>query len=110
MRIGALFLALSFCPATWAVAAEPRYGICRPQIVTDVEKRFRQKVTEIELTYITDKNDRKGYRYSTALVYTDACPGYHAYDIYATEYDCESRAHYGTPSNYVRYRVSSGGC
>ncbi len=110
MRIVAVFLALTFGPATWAVAAEPQYGICRPQVVADVEKRFQQKVTEIEFTYITDKNDSKGYRYSTALVYTDVCPGYHAYDIYATEYDCKSRPHYRTPPNYVRYRVSGGGC
>ena len=110
MRLVIVFLAFTFGVAAWVAAAEPRYGICRPQIVADVEKRFQQKATEIEFTYTTDKSGRSGERKSTALVYTDACPGYHVYDVYATEHDCESRAHYGTPPNYVRYRVSADGC
>jgi hypothetical protein len=105
-----IFLAFTLSTAAWVVAAEPQYGICQSQIVADLEKRFQQKVTQIEFTYTTGKSGRGGERNSTALVYTDACPGYHVYDVYATDYDCESRAHYGTPPNYVRYRVSADGC
>ena len=96
--------------AVQAVAQEPQYGICRPQIVADVEERFQQNVAEIEFTYTTEKFGRGDDRKSSALVYTDACPGYHVYDVFATEHDCESRAHYGTPPNYIRYRVSADGC
>ena len=92
------------------VSAEPQYGICRTQVVADVEKRFQQQITSIEFTYTTSKSGKSGELKSMALVYTDACPGYHVYDIYADEHNCEFRAHYGTPPNYIRFRVSAGGC
>ena len=80
------------------------------QIEADVATRFGQKITRIEFTYMQDKGGRGSDRKSTALVYTDACTGYHGYDIFATEYDCESRAQYGKTPNLIRYRVSGGGC
>lgn len=80
------------------------------QIEADVEKRFQQKVTSIEFTYITSQGGRGNGLKSTALVYTDACPGYHGYDVFATEYDCEHQAQYGKAPNHIRYRVSGGGC
>ncbi len=101
-------LAAGVVPA--GVVAESNTGICRTQIEADVEKRFRQNVTSIEFTYITGKGGQGNDRKSTALVYTDACPGYHVYDIFATEDDCEFRAQYGKAPNHIRYRVSGGGC
>ena len=80
------------------------------QIEADVEKRFQQKITSIEFTYITGKGGRGNDLKSTALVYTNACPGYHGYDVYATEYDCEFRGQFGKAPNHIRYRVSGGGC
>ena len=90
--------------------AEAQYGICRTQVEADVEKRFQQEIAEIEFTYMTSKGGRSGDHKSTALVYTDDCPGYHVYDIFATDFDCESRAYFGTPPNLIRYRVSADGC
>jgi len=90
--------------------AEPQYGICLTQVESDVEKRFRHKITNIEFTYVTSKGGRPGDNKSTALVSTDDCPGYHFYDIYATEFDCTARAYYGTPPNLIRYRLSADGC
>ncbi len=90
--------------------AEPQYGICRTQVDADVEKRFQHKIATIEFTYVWSKGGRPGDSKSTALVYTDDCPGYHVYDIFATEFDCEARAYYGTPPNLIRYRDSAGGC
>ena len=101
-------LAATAAPA--GVSAEPNKGICRMQIEADVEKRFQQKITSIEFTYFMDKGGLGSEKKSTALVYSDACPGYHGYDIFATEYDCESRAQFGKAPNHVRYRVSGGGC
>ena len=99
------------CAAPVAVAAAaPDGGICRSQIEADVAKRFGQNITSIEFTYIQDKGGLGSDRKSTALVYTDACPGYHAYDIFATEFDCNSRAQIGKAPNHIRYRVSGGGC
>lgn len=92
------------------VSAEPNKGICRVQIEADVEKRFQQKIISIEFTYTTSKQGPGNDKKSTALVYTDACPGYHGYDVFATEYDCEFRAQYGKAPNHIRYRVSGGGC
>ena len=80
------------------------------QIEVDVENRFQQKVSSIEFTYVTSRTGRGSDKKSTALVYTDACPGYHAYDVFATEFDCEFRAQYGEAPNHIRYRVSGGGC
>ena len=91
-------------------AARPNEGVCRMQIEADVEKRFGHAITNIEFTYITSKGGLGSDQKSTALVYTDACPGYHAYDIYATEYECEFQAQYGEAPNRIRYRVSGGGC
>ena len=96
--------------STGNALAAPQGGICGTQLVADVGERFDQTVTRIEFSYITSKGGRGGGSSSTALVYVDGCPGYHVYDVYATDYDCEARAHIGTPPRYVRYRTSSGGC
>jgi hypothetical protein len=105
-----LCAALAAVVAPAGVSAEPNKGICRMQIEADVEKRFQQKITSIEFTYITGKGGRGEDLKSTALVYTNACPGYHGYDVYATEYDCEFRVQFGKAPNHIRYRVSGGGC
>jgi len=90
--------------------ADPQYGICRAQVESDVEKRFQHRITSIEFTYVTGRGRRPGDTKSTALVYTADCPGYHVYDIYATEFDCTARAYYGTPPNLALLRVSADGC
>ena len=46
---------------------------------------------------------------SAATAYTRECPGYHVFDLFASDYDCVSRAHYGNVHSYIRYRVSDRG-
>lgn len=106
-------LALLCAALAAGAAAGPNEGVCRMQIEADVEKRFGHPASRIEFTYITSTGGSGGGgsdHKSTALVYTDACPGYHAYDVYATEYECEFQAQYGEAPNRIRYRVSGGGC
>ena len=105
-----LCVALAEVVSPAGISAEPNKRICRMQIEADVENRFQQKITSIEFTYATSKQGPGADKKSTALAYTDACPGYHGYDVFATEYDCEFRAQYGKAPNHIRYRVSGGGC
>jgi len=108
--VALLCAALTACTTPAGNFAEPNKGVCRMQIEADVQKRFQQNITSIEFTYITSKGGLGSEQKSTALVYTDACPGYHGYDIYATEYECEFQAQIGKAPNHIRYRVSGGGC
>lgn len=101
-----LMLGLSFQP----IAAEdaPR-GICEDQIAADLKTRFGQSITKIDWSFESSLDGLSGLK-SQALVYTDGCPGYHVYDVYATDHDCLERVHYGQIPNYVRYRTSEAGC
>jgi len=103
----AVLMALAMGRAALALDAE--YGVCEEQIATDLDARFRQKVSRIDWTFVSYRVSEAGLK-SQALVYTDDCPGYHVYDVFATDHDCLSRVHYGTVPNYVRYRVSEAGC
>ncbi len=91
----------------------PQYEPCRKQIERYVHDTFQQTVTEIEFDFVFDYRTMgrggDGPK-SAAIVYTRECPGYHVFDLFATDYDCESRAHYGSVPNYIRYRVSERGC
>ncbi len=108
LRIIVVCTAFTLSVAAGIAYAEPKFGICRTQLEADVRTRFQQKITSIDFTITTNKGGRDMGHKSTALVYTDGCPGYHVYDLFATEHDCKSRAHYGMPPNYIRYRTSSG--
>ncbi len=92
------------------VCSAPEYGICASQIHEYVSSRLGQEIVSIDFDYISDRGGRGNGLQSSALVYTKECPGYHLFDVRATDYDCEHRAHYGTPPNYIRYRVSGDGC
>lgn len=92
------------------VPAVENMGICRMQIQADVAERFRQEVTGIEFTWVTGKGGQGNDKKSSALAYTDGCPGYHVYDVFATFYVCEVQARFGESPNHVRYRVSAAGC
>lgn len=98
-----------------AAAAEPKYGVCRTQLVEYVEKNFGSKVTRIDFRFDYDDRSFPTQRAlplsgNQALVYTDGCEGYHVFDLSGSHLDCMHRAHYGTPRNYVRYRSSAGEC
>ena len=108
--VRAILVAMSIAAGAGTVSASQPSNPCDAQIRADVASRFEQKITRIEFSYIQSKGGRGGGSKSTALVYVEGCSGYHVYDVFATEYDCESRAHYGDTPNYVRYRTSGGGC
>ena len=92
-----------------SAADEPRYGVCRQQIMDQVRERFGQTVTRIDVrTYATrstlfDPGD--------ALVYVEECSGFHAFDILGTETVCEDIPHYGRSiGSYVLFQGSYGEC
>lgn len=92
---------------------ESHYGPCRAQIERYVTDRFQQTVTEIHFDFVfeyrTIGRGGDGPK-SSAVVYTRECPGYHVFDLFASDYDCEFKAHYGEVPNYIHYRVSEEGC
>lgn len=110
-----VFLAALASSAIAAAAAEPKYDVCRTQLIEYVESHFGSKVTRIDYRFDYDDGSFSSQRAlplsgSQALVYTDTCDGYHVFDLEGSHFDCVLRAHYGTPRNYIRYRSSGGGC
>jgi hypothetical protein len=113
------FLSLVFVGSTVLAACgpvgrfgEPRYGVCREQVVEYLAANFQQHVTAIDMTFSERRPVPITIPPSTgqAVVYVAECDGYHVFDVYGTDYDCQHRAHYGTPPTFVRYRTSVGGC
>ena len=92
--------------------AERKYEICRGQLEEYVEARFHQTVSRISFDFVFDYRSAGGGdgTTSSALVYTEECPGYHVFDLFATDFDCDARAHVLTVPNYVFYRTSEFGC
>jgi hypothetical protein len=90
-------------------AEDAEYGICEEQIAADLQIRFGQRISKVDWSFESSLEGLSGLK-SQALVYTDDCPGYHVYDIYATDHDCVGRVHYGQIPNYIRYRTSEAGC
>jgi len=108
------FAALASFPIG-AAATEPKYDVCRTQLIDYVESHFESKVTRIDFRF--DDDDRSFFRQSAlplsgsqALVYTDRCDGYHVFDLDGSHFDCVLRAHYGRSRNYLHYRSSHGEC
>lgn len=93
-------------------ASGRQYDICRAQIEEYLEKRFDQTVSRIDFDFVFDHKSvgsGDGPK-STALAYTEECPGYHVFEVFATDFDCDARAYIGTVPNYVIYRTSEDGC
>ena len=91
---------------------EPKYGVCREQIVEYLAAHFQQRVTAIDMTFAERRPVPITIPPSTgqAVVYVAECDGYHVFDVYGTDYDCQNRAHYGIPPSLVRYRTAAGSC
>ena len=101
------FGSLYACAAT----GPPQTDMCRKQIKDYVAQQFDQTVTGIRLQYADPGGRISDTRASgTAVVFVEECDGYHAFELFATYTDCETRAYYGNPSNLIRYRVSAEGC
>lgn len=119
--VAALSILLEACPSTPPqrneVAGEGaengKTGVCRAQIEDYVSDNFQQTVSRIDFDYVFDQRssgqDGDGPT-SAAVVYTEECPGYHVFDVFGSDYECEASVHYGEVRNYVRYRVSELGC
>lgn len=96
-----------------SVGADGKSGVCRAQIEDYVSKQFHQTVTKIDFDFVFDQKsmgEGGGGPTSAAVVYTENCPGYHVFDVFGSDYECEYQVHYGKPRNYIRYRVSELGC
>lgn len=105
----------SLAPACALVGAsdrEPRYEVCRAQIIEYVESRLDQHVTSIDMYFAERRPAGPTIPPSTgqAVVRVAECDGFHVFEVLGTEYDCRFRAHYGTPPTYVHYRYSAKGC
>lgn len=89
-----------------------KYDVCRTQIEEYVDDRFHQTVSRIVFDFVFDYRSAGGGdgTKSTALAYTEDCPGYHVFELFATDFDCDARAHAGAVPNYVFYRTSEDGC
>ncbi len=85
---------------------------CRVQLEEYVQTRFHQTVSRITFDFVFDYRSAGGGdgTTSTALVYPEECPGYHVFDLFATDFDCDARAHVLAAPNYVFYRTSELGC
>ncbi len=108
-QIRRVVLAICAMLSLSALAEDAEPGICQDQIAADLKTRFGQQITKVDWSFESTLGGLSGLK-SQALVYTDGCDGYHVYDVYATDHDCLGRAHYGPIPNYVRFRISEGGC
>jgi hypothetical protein len=92
--------------------AKREHETCRVQIEEYVDSRFHQTVSRVVFDFVFDYRNAGGGdgTKSTAIVYTKECPGYHVFELFATDFDCDARAHLGAVPNYVYYRTSEDGC
>lgn len=93
-------------------ATKREYETCRAQIEEYVENRFHQTVSHIAFDFVFDYRTGGGGDgpKSSAVVYTKECPGFHVFELFASDFDCDARAHSGTVPNYIYYRASQDGC
>lgn len=89
-----------------------RYQTCRAKIEKYVENRFQQSGSRVAFDFVLDYKSAGGGdgTKSTAVVYTNECPGYHVFELFATDFDCDALTHSGTVPNYDYYRTSQDGC
>lgn len=92
------FLRLQACDSQ---CSSMPFDQCKAPLFQNCELASRDALESTSIEHL-DMRIRSGVCYisanqfkSTALVYIDARPGYHGYDVFATKYDCEHRAQYG---------------
>lgn len=87
--------------------------ICVSQIEEYVKSHFHQTVVRIDFDLVFD-NKSAGPQgdspTSMALAYMKECPGYHVFELFATDFDCDGRAYLGEVPGFLRYRTSGLGC
>ena len=113
-RVSAMTLAASLCAASSIAMAQtqPRFGVCRQEIVNYVEQQLGQTVKRIEVQSFAERMPpRSLFDLGSALVYVEECSGFHGFEIRGTQSDCEDIPHYGTSSgSYIRYEGAFEGC
>ncbi len=89
-----------------------KYETCRSQLEEYVGNRFHQTVSRISFNFVFDYRGAEGGDgpTSSALVYTEDRPGYHVFDLFASDFDCDARAHLLVVPNYIFYRTSEFRC
>ena len=114
MALAIIFVGLSQNAASdeQTSVTKRRFETCRAQIEEYVDSRFHQTVTQIKFDFVFDYRSAGGGdgTKSIAVVYTKECPGYHIFELFATDFVCNARAHVGTAPNYIYYRTSEDGC
>jgi hypothetical protein len=110
LLVATLSGAVLFSPVV--AQAEPRFGVCRQQIVDYVEKRLGLTVQRIDVQSYSERTPAISlFDPGSALVYVKECEGFHAFEIRGTEDLCEHIPHYGTSSgSYIRYEGAYEGC
>lgn len=89
-----------------------RYETCRVQIEEYVRSHFHQTVSRIDFDFVFDNRavgSGDGPK-SAAIAYVVECPGYHVFEVFATDFRCDAHAHVGNVPNYIMYRTSEDGC
>ena len=113
-RISVMTLAASLCAASSVAMAqtEPRFGVCRQEIVDYVEQRLGQTPKRVVIqSYAERMPPRSLLDVGSALVYVEECSGFHGFEMRGTQSDCEDIPHYGTSSgSYIRYEGAFEGC
>ena len=107
----AMFLSCTACHGPLG-AAEPRYGVCRQEMIDFVTHRLGQTPTRIEIQAYAERNPPVTlFDAGSALVYVEECDGFHGFEIRATEDLCEHIPHYGrSRPSYVFYEGPFEGC
>ena len=117
--VSTVLLALTFVTSSQSATSDEgapvikrEHETCRVQIEEYVDSHFHQSVSHIEFDFVFDYRNAGGGdgTKSTAIVYTKECPGYHVFELFATDFDCDAKAHIGAVPNYVYYRTSEDGC
>jgi hypothetical protein len=116
---GTVLLALTLIALSHSAASDEQppatkgeHETCRAQIEEYVDSRFHQTVSHIEFDFVFDYRNAGGGdgTKSAAVVYTKECPGYHVFELFATDFDCDALAQAGAVRNYIFYRTSEDGC
>jgi len=109
---GILAGVLAAAGASGPAQAEPRYGVCRQQMVDYVTNVLGQTPTYIEVqSYAERMPALHMFDAGSALVYVEECSGFHAFEVRGTEAFCEHLPHYGSSSGLrIRYEGAYEGC
>jgi len=107
------FISQSALPDEQPSTPKRKNDICITQIEDYAREHFQQTVIRIDFDFVFD-NKSAGPQgdspKSLALAYMKECPGYHVFELFATDFDCDGRAYLGAIPDFIWYRTSEQGC